>query len=186
MQLRTLLLNFLAYAIYPAWLVAGAVDYWCHRRTDIEHTSGRGESLFHVAQFVTMALVFFPAVLLKPTITMIAMTGAAAVLHLVLSYVDVAYTQQKRFISPLEQHVHAFLDVLPIIVVCLLALVGLSDSAPSKDLVLQADVLSGTQLTLLMGSFVVLAGAPVLEEFLRTATKSRSARKEVHAASMLR
>lgn len=186
MPLRTLLLNFLSFAVYPAWLIAGALDYACHRRTKIEHTSGRTEGWLHVAQFVTIAIIFFAAVLLKPTLAMIAIAGTAAMLHLVLSYVDVSYTQSKRFISPLEQHVHAFLNVLPIVAVCLLALIGSSDGLWSNGLVPQVHELSPRTLTLFIGSFVVLAGTPVIEEFLRTATKSPVARKDVHVASMLR
>ena len=30
-------------SVLPVWIVAGLADWWCHRRTDIEHTSGATE-----------------------------------------------------------------------------------------------------------------------------------------------
>jgi hypothetical protein len=32
-----------------------------------------------------------------------------------LALADVSYTQRRRFISPLEQHVHGYMEVLPVV-----------------------------------------------------------------------
>ncbi len=184
MKLHALTIDLLVYVLYPLWLIAGAIDYLCHRRTDIAITSGVTETWFHVAQFVTIAVIFFGAVLLQPTLAMIALLGVAAVLHLVLSYVDVTYTQSKRYISPLEQHVHGFLDVLPIIAVCLLAMLGLSEPQQTMGFATRTHEMSARDLALLIGSFVVLAGTPVIEEHLRAvarASRSRAPLSNPHA-----
>jgi hypothetical protein len=179
-------IQLLLFVIYPLWLMAGAVDYWCHRRTNIAATSGVVESLLHIAQFATIAIMFAMAVLLQPTAAMIVVIALVSVLHLVLSYVDVAYTQRKRYISPLEQHAHGFLDVLPIAAVCLLAILALSDPTAGTGFVTRLQDLQAGELAWLLGSFAIIAGGPVIEEFLRTASGASSHRKAETVASLSR
>jgi hypothetical protein len=171
MQLRMLLGGFLAWVLYPLWLLGGAVDYVCHRRTDIQHTSGIRESWLHVAQFVTVALVFVSAVLLEITLAMVVVSAILVLAHTVLSFIDVSYTLGRRHISTTEQHAHGLLNVIPLIAVGLLAILNWQSLlAPSTDSVvrLKDEPLSATHVAMLLGSFSVLAGGPVLEEWLRT------------------
>jgi hypothetical protein len=42
----------LQWFVMPVWLGAGVADWWCHRRTDIEHTAGTGESVIHAAMML--------------------------------------------------------------------------------------------------------------------------------------
>src|SRR5688572_5512543 len=90
MPLRSLLTAFLVWVLYPAWLLAGAADYLCHRRTDIAHTSGVIESVLHVAQFLCIAAILTLAVAFPVTALTWAAMFLAAVAHSVLSYIDVA------------------------------------------------------------------------------------------------
>jgi hypothetical protein len=39
--------RYLQYAILPIWFIAGVADYFCHRRSKVETTSGMTESLIH-------------------------------------------------------------------------------------------------------------------------------------------
>jgi hypothetical protein len=181
LKLHALTLDLLVYVIYPLWLIAGAIDYVCHRRTNIALTSGVIETWLHIAQFVTIAIVFFGAIFLEPTLAAIALLGTTVILHLVLSYVDVVYTQPKRYISPLEQHVHGFLDVLPVIAVCLLAILGLSEPQSTTGFALRSHE-AARGVSLLVGSFIALAGLPVIEEHLRTALRAPRRTNNVHVA----
>src|SRR5687768_2139549 len=63
-QLSGWLLNFI---LLPLWLAAGLVDYFCHRRTHIELTSGATESWLHLAQFGSLAAAMAVVLLLQPT-----------------------------------------------------------------------------------------------------------------------
>lgn len=178
MQLRTLLGGFLAGVLYPLWLAAGAGDYACHRRTRIESTSGATESWLHVAQFVTIAATFVMAVVMHITAVVLVLMLIAVVAHTVLSFIDVSYTMKRRHISTFEQHVHGFLDVVPIVAVGLLAVLHWETLtfAEPDSLRLKDEPLSPPQIGILLGSFFVLAGTPILEEWLRTiraAAKSR-------------
>jgi 4-hydroxybenzoate polyprenyltransferase len=171
MQLRTLLGVFLAYVLYPLWLFGGAVDYLCHRKTDIAHTSGERESLLHLAQFSTIAAIFVGAVLLEITSAVIVLMMLAVVAHTALSFIDVSYTLSRRHISTLEQHVHGLLNVIPFVAVALLAILNwdqLQTHSGESLVRLKDEPLAPVHVGLLLGSFSVLAGIPVLEEWLRT------------------
>jgi hypothetical protein len=170
MSLRTLLEFFLAGVLYPIWLIAGAADYLCHRRTDIARTSGTTESWFHVAQFASLAVLMVCAVLLEVTSIVILMMGIAAFAHTLLSYADVSFTVRRRYISPLEQHVHGLLSVVPMIAVGLIVLLHWDAWQVSEEAALRLkDQPFGTlEISLLLGSFFLLAGVPILEELLRT------------------
>ncbi|HET9445462.1 MAG TPA: hypothetical protein VFO35_04340 [Steroidobacteraceae bacterium] len=156
----------LLWGIYPAWLLAGAGDYFCHRRTDIERTSGALESWLHFAQFGCLAVAFACALLLEISAAVFAVIVALVLTHSVLSYIDVRYTDGLRRISPIEQTVHGFMDVLPLVAVALLGVqhwpqirTGSMSFAPLASIDLGR--------VLLLASFVVLAGLPIVEELLR-------------------
>ena len=63
--MRSWLSALLLWGIYPAWLLAGAGDYLCHRKMDIERTSGAVESWLHLVQFGCLAVAFACAMLLE-------------------------------------------------------------------------------------------------------------------------
>lgn len=178
MELRTLLGNFLVWVLYPMWLLAGAGDYLSHRITHIERTSGTTESWLHIAQFGTLAVIFVCAVLLEITLAVLAIMVLASIAHTALSLIDVSYTLGRRHISAIEQHVHGFMNVIPIVAVCILAIMHwetlLDTNAP--QLSWKDQPLSGTHIGWLLGSFAILAGTPIVEELARTRHADRTAR----------
>jgi hypothetical protein len=171
MQLRALLGGFLIWVLYPLWLLGGAVDYLSHRRSDIQHTSGIHESWLHVAQFATMALAFASAVLLEVTLAVIIAMIILVLAHTLLSFIDVSYTLGRRHISSTEQHAHGLMNVVPLVAVGLLAILNWQTMlAPATGSVvrLKDEPLAAIHIVALLGSFSVLAGGPVIEEWLRT------------------
>ncbi|WP_203165359.1 hypothetical protein [Steroidobacter gossypii] len=169
MSLRTLLEGLLLWGIYPLWLLAGAGDYVCHRRTDIEHTSGNPESRYHLLQYLTLLVVFAAAVLLKVNAVIFGAMVILIVVHSVLAHLDVSYTDGRRYISPLEQQIHGFMEVLPVVAVAIFGVLHWAEigaGLTSPILALETPVSSGRAL--LLASFAVLAGVPVLEELVRT------------------
>jgi hypothetical protein len=167
MAMQNWLTALLIWAIYPAWLLAGAGDYLCHRRTRIDCTSGATESGLHVAQFVCLAIAFACAVLLQISTAVFGVLVAFVMAHSVLSYIDVRYTDGRRRILPIEQTVHGFMDVLPLVAVAILGVQHWPEiRAGTRTFVLDAAI--DSERVLLLLSFAVLAGLPVLEELLRT------------------
>jgi hypothetical protein len=167
MAMQNWLTALLIWAIYPAWLLAGAGDYLCHRKTEIERTSGATESGLHVAQFVCLAIAFACAVLLQISAAVFAVLVVFGVAHSTLSYIDVRYTDGRRRILPIEQTLHGFMDVLPLVAVAILGVQHWPEiRAGSVTFVPRAAI--DLERVLLLLSFAVLAGLPVLEELLRT------------------
>lgn len=169
MNTRELLQTLLLWGLYPAWLLAGAGDYLCHRRTDIEHTSGVKESWLHLLQFGCLLIAFAAAVLLSLNAIVFGLIVVLVLAHSVLAHADVSYTDGRRRISPFEQHVHGFMEVLPLVAVALIGVLHWSEIAgpvTSPLISLRAELDLGR--VLLVASFAVLAGVPVLEELART------------------
>jgi len=167
MSLQTMLETLLLWGIYPLWLLAGAGDYWCHRRTHIERTSGSAESWFHLLQFLTLLIAIAAGTLLEPNALVFGAMVVAVLVHTALAYLDVIYTDGKRYISPFEQLVHGFMDVLPLVAVAIFGVlhwqaIGAGLEGASLTLV----PWGGSRLGLL-ASFTVLAGAPIIEELVR-------------------
>src|SRR5687767_8923894 len=114
MPLDSLLVSLLAWAVFPLWLAAGSADWLCHRRSRIEETSGTRESWLHVVAFFEIALPIVAALFLQLNALLIVLAGVAVVAHLATSLLDTSYSQPRRHISPLEQQLHSFLEMLPL------------------------------------------------------------------------
>jgi hypothetical protein len=104
----------LMYFVLPLWLAAGFADYLCHRATHIEKTSGWRESILHLAQFAEMAVPVLAALFLEITSGVIVVMMVFLVLHEATAIWDVRYASTRREVSPTEQHVHSFLEMLPL------------------------------------------------------------------------
>jgi hypothetical protein len=187
-QLHALLIGCLLWVLYPLWLAAGAVDYLCHRRTRLEQTSGATESIFHIAQFLLLLVFMALATLLRISAGVLAAMAAAVAMHSAITLADVAYTYPRRRIPAIEQWVHGFMDVLPPVAWMLLALLNwdaITRAGSWRDW--DRSATSTTSAALFLGSYAVLAGVPIFEEFLRclhaqrsrnsTATELRPARR---------
>jgi hypothetical protein len=159
------------FGFYPLWLLAGGVDYLCHRRSQIERTSGVRESWLHVGELACMLLIVGGLALFFARGLVLAMLVLLVVAHTLLSYIDVRYTQPRRTISPLEQHVHALMDVLPLAAVAVIAVLD----AGAIEGVRRQPGLTSTQLITLLGSLLALGGLPLFEELLRTRRAARHA-----------
>lgn len=104
----------LLFGLIPAWVAAGVVDWWCHRRTRIEDNAGLPESLSHVAMLVQAGVPLTLGLFLEADAPLLVLTYAGTVTHTATAYWDVGFAAPRREITPLEQHTHAFLEVLPI------------------------------------------------------------------------
>ena len=102
------------YFVLPVWLAAGFADYLCHRATSIETTSGWKESLLHLLQLGEMAISTLAAIFLEINALVIAIMIVCLIAHEATAIWDVSYAYRRREITPTEQHVHSFLEMLPL------------------------------------------------------------------------
>jgi 4-hydroxybenzoate polyprenyltransferase len=173
MELQAVITLVLVGVLYPMWLVAGLVDYWCHKLTDIEATSGRIESWFHVAQFASLGVALLALALFVVTPASMLVLVAAVITHTVLAFIDVTYTTGRRYISPLEQHVHGYLDVLPVVAAFLILALHWNELRNSSWHLQLRDPSAMRQWSLLLATYFVLVGGPVFVELRRTLKRNR-------------
>jgi hypothetical protein len=118
MNLRSLLIVVLCLTL-PMWLLAGFGDWLCHRRSRIQHTSGPRESMLHLLLYLLIAVPVTLGLFLAIDALLLMFMAACVLAHLAVSVWDTSYAQPRRHISPLEQHIHSYQDMLPVFAVAL-------------------------------------------------------------------
>jgi hypothetical protein len=107
--------------VIPLWIVAGVADWWCHRRTRIEATSGLPENVFHWVLLGEGGVIVVAVALLEIDAAVLLLVFAAFLAHEVTTFVELRYTVPLRAVHPAEQMVHSFMELLPLVVLALLA-----------------------------------------------------------------
>lgn len=105
--------RYLLYFTVPLWVVAGSLDYFWHRRTKIETTSGTTESTIHALMMTEAGIPMLLGLFLEINAGVILLMIVAFLAHAATAIWDVAYAVERRKVTPSEQHVHSFLEVLP-------------------------------------------------------------------------
>ena len=163
--------------VFVVWVLAGLADWWCHRRTGIESTSGIVEVGLHFVLLVEIGILLAAFVFFEINALVLAATGVVVVLHLLTSYADTSYAWRRRSIGPFEQHVHSVLDFAPAMVWMLIALLEhdalrvLWNGDGTVDdwrLSLRETPLPTAWIALVIGGAVLGNVIPFFEEFLRT------------------
>ncbi|QGZ42971.1 diguanylate cyclase [Pseudoduganella flava] len=168
---------YLMYFIVPLWLAAGVADWLCHRRSGIEHTSGPKESAIHLLMLVEMGAPVLAALFLDVNALVLAFMIACFFVHEATALWDVSYATQHRTVTPLEQHIHSFLEMLPLMAVSMIALLhwpqfaalfGAGPEAADFGLRWKESPLPRSYVLWLMAAIVVFELLPYGEEFART------------------
>ena len=91
------------------------LDWWFHRRSRIEDTAGSREAALHTLMMAEVGAPIAAAMTLRVTRPVYGAMGAAALAHAATSMWDVrmAYNSPRE-VTPGEQQVHSFLEVLPL------------------------------------------------------------------------
>jgi Trk-type K+ transport system membrane component len=168
--------NMLMYFILPLWLAAGFADWLCHRHSNIATTSGPKESAIHLLLFAEMAVPVLAAMFLQINALVILVMIIAFALHEATSIWDVSYASATREVTPIEQHVHSFLEMLPLLGVLMvivlhwsqfLALFGLSNETARFEIALKEEPLPVVYVTVALTAVVIFEILPYLEELYR-------------------
>ena len=104
----------LMYFILPLWLVAGFADWLCHRASHIEKTTGVKESLIHLLMFAEVGAPLLAGLFLEINALVIVTMIVAFFVHEATALWDVSYAVTAREVTPIEQHVHSFLEMIPL------------------------------------------------------------------------
>jgi hypothetical protein len=179
----SLVRQYLLYFILPLWILAGLTDYLLHRRTYIEHTSGTKESLLHVLQLIEAGIPVVMGLLLDVNALVILLMLLALLAHEATALWDSSYALRHRYIGALEQHVHSFLEVMPLMAVSFVtllywdqfqALMGMGTEPARFQVQLKPDPLSPGYLTVVFSAVTLFVLLPYGEELWRCMKVSRA------------
>ncbi|HEX4195977.1 MAG TPA: hypothetical protein VHZ26_00910 [Caulobacteraceae bacterium] len=166
----------LMYFIVPLWLAAGVADWLCHRRAKIQSNASYPESLLHLLMLAEIGAPVLIVLFFQVDALVLAIGAAAFVAHEATAFWDVAYAVRHRVVSPIEQMVHSFLELVPLTaLVCLvalhwdqfLALFGIGHAAPDFSLRLRQPPLPIAYLVATLICVVVFEALPFGEELVR-------------------
>jgi hypothetical protein len=112
--------SLLVYVVLPIWVIAGFLDYLCHRRSDIEHATGMKESLIHWAMLLEVALPLTLAVFFRINALLLSLMIVCLIAHEVTGYLDLKLAMATRNVTVFEHQVHSVLEILPFTAMLLL------------------------------------------------------------------
>ncbi|MCG7203301.1 diguanylate cyclase [Streptomyces arenae] len=178
--------RFLLYGALPLWVVPGLADWWMHKRTRIEHTSGTKESAVHALMMTEAGVPVLMGLLARVNPLVLTVMGGAALVHGATAVYDVSLAVGDREVRPVEQHIHSFLEVLPLTALAFTACLhadqvrgALRGGTGPEDwrLLPKERPLPATYLAALAGVIVAGVAVPYAEELwrcLRTAAHEGS------------
>ena len=164
------------YFVLPIWLIAGFADYLCHRATNIAKTSGTKEALIHLLMLAEVGIPIAMALHFEVNALIIGIMLVMYFVHEATAMWDVIYASEHREITPIEQHVHNYLGMLPLlgllIVVLLhwgqfLALFGWGEEAARLGLIEKSPPVPWSYTIGILTAVALLAVLPYLEELWR-------------------
>jgi len=158
----------LTLVVLPLWIAAGLADWWLHRRSRIEHTSGTSESAFHLCLFAIVSVGAAAVGFLRVNALLVAILIAVFAAHQALTWVELRFVIARRFVSPGEQMVHSFLELLPLTVALILVLDMSGTAGTLNEWSLRIrDDLQIMPLAICGGAVVLFNLLPLLEELQR-------------------
>jgi hypothetical protein len=172
----------LVYAVLPLWWLAGALDWWMHRRTTIEANAGARESLLHLSMLAEMAVPILALLWLEADAGVLLLCVAAFLLHEITVLADLKWVQNRRRVTPFEQMVHSFQEILPLAAILLLcaghwpqalAMLGLGNEVPVWTPRAKIAPLPPWQIAVVLCGSALVVGL-YLEELARCLGKRRS------------
>lgn len=180
----------LMYAVVPLWIAMGLADWWCHRRTAIERTSGLPENGFHWILLAEGGLALLAVALFEINAAVLLVVFAAFLAHEATTYIELRYTAPRREIRPFEQMVHSFMELLPLMLLALLAVIAweqvlaLFDQArPDFDLRPKAEPWPPAYLVGVACGVVLLNVLPLSEETWRCLRREQPGDSFFHTGS---
>lgn len=176
---------YLLVVVLPLWLLSGILDWYCHRASRIELTSGPLESVLHSLMLAEAGVAVLLGLFFEINSLVLLLMLAAFIAHEATSLWDLSYAAPRRPVSPWEQHVHDYLAVIPFAGLSLvfvlhwdqtLALLGLGPVAARFTLEWKHTPLPAGYITGLLGAIFVFNVVPYAEELWRCLRAAGSAR----------
>jgi hypothetical protein len=108
------LVTLILYVILPIWGIAGYVDWYCHKRSKIESTSGTFESVMHSVMGLQVGIPIFLCLVYRVNALILIVCLISLILHEFVAHHDVKFASTKRDITIMEVHAHNYLATTPL------------------------------------------------------------------------
>jgi hypothetical protein len=152
------------------------VSVGVHRGSHIATTSGPKESLIHLIMLGEIGTAVTAAMSFEINAAVILLMIIVWATHEATALWDITFAHHKREVTPIEQWVHSYLGVLPLLSVVLvvvlhwtqfLALFGLGSEAPRFEIVWKDPPLPWSYVLSVIAATIVFEVLPYLEELIR-------------------
>jgi hypothetical protein len=168
--------NYMLFFLLPMWVIPGILDYLCHRWSSIETTTGVKEACIHLLFCAQIGTTVIMGLWLEINSLVIVLMIVIWFFHELTTIWDVAYATTLRRVTTMEQHVHDYLVVVPLMavsfVVCLkwnqfLAIFGAGPERADWTFALKKIPLPTGYLAFILVLFTFCTVIPYLEELWR-------------------
>ena len=88
------------------------------------------ESMFHWLLLAEGAIALFTALMYLPSKALVSCLMAVWILHQLTTWLELRYVIAQRLISPIEQMLHSFLEVIPFALVLIVGVVAMIQEPP--------------------------------------------------------
>ena len=166
----------LMYFVLPLWLIVGFADCLCHRRSNIATTSGPKESFIHLLMLAQISIAVIAAMAFEINAGVILLMIIVWAAHEATAVWDVTFAHRRREVTPIEQWVHSYLGVLPLLSLVLvvvlhwsqfLALFGFGREAPRFEIVWKEPPLAWSYVLTIVAATILFEVLPYFEELVR-------------------
>jgi hypothetical protein len=170
----------LIYGIPPIWIAAGFADWLCHRAAKIETNAGAKESLLHLLMLAELGVPTLACLFLEITPQVIALSLASFLVHQATALWDLEYATEHREIAPIEQQVHSFLELNPLMAIAFIAALrwpevvssmGADGRGADFGFKLRKRPLPARYVVSVLSAVGLFNGLPYLEELWRTSAR---------------
>lgn len=173
MSTQSVTLWLLGAGLFPLWLAAGMADWWMHRRSAIETTSGLAESITHLLLASCAGTGVLILLTLQINLVVLAALAVLFVLHETVFHLDLHTAAPVRKITIVEQQIHAFLTAVPFATLVAVAIVVFASGQTDFALTLKSDPLSLTTIAAMLTAMTLFGAIPYWEEFFRCLKAAR-------------
>lgn len=162
--------------LLPAWILAGFLDWICHRRSGIDVHCGPYESVLHLLLLGEAGAALLIGLLLELNEPALALIALCFIAHEITGYIDIRYAHARRDLSPAEQRIHDYMTAIPVTALCLIGVLHWDTvvslvSEPVRiftvPLQWKATPLPVWQIFGILGAVVIADLIPYLEELHR-------------------
>ena len=170
-----LVYNLIMYGCLPLWLVMGFADWYCHKKSNIERTTGLKESILHCIMGAQIGVPILLGFYFQINVLLLLIMFGVLVFHEVVAHMDVKYALHNRAISIFETHVNSFLEVLPFVIVALIVCINWPafvdlvtfNWAGNMGLHVIARPIAGTYVSAYFVTLLIIDIVPYIEELYR-------------------